>query len=237
MPWQKTIIRWLQCSRHPGRNLKFQTGIQATLQICMGSSRTHGSGKTPTYPDGTCLGSSPTTLLGPTGPGSVDISGNNINPLPKGGILLKEEYMLAFILREIALAQASSDAGKGISAKSFNRIGGRNTARKGYADKVTHQVRAITAISKTPRCGINYYVIREGDQNGFPSVLVYFEIKRGVVGNNEPLQLSFHNPQWCSSPLVRFVGKGRPTRWDHQLGGSRKAASLIADYLSKEGAF
>ena len=136
---------------------------------------------------------------------------------------------LKYALREIALSQVASDAGKGIRT-NLSPIGSRPTQRKRYVTKVMHQENAIKALSRMPRCGVNYYVERKEDQNGYPSILVYFDIAAGVIGNEERLQISFHNPVGRAESLANYVGKGRKCRWDKK--SSRYTASEIARFLS-----
>ena len=142
-----------------------------------------------------------------------------------------------YILREILLAQAASDSGKYHESDLMSYTSGIRGAYKtlslGYGRKPEHQVRAIEAINKIPRCGINWNVIMEADQNGYPSVLVYFEIARGVIGNEKRLQVSFHNPIREKAVFSSFIGKGRKTRWNHEIGGSVKACRQISKYLQE----
>lgn len=144
---------------------------------------------------------------------------------------------LNFILREILLAQAASDSGKFHRSDAMSYSSGIRGAYKtislGYGRKAEHQVKAIEAINKMPRCGINWCVVIEDDQNGFPSILVYFELSKGVIGNDKRLQVSFHNPLGEKKAFSSFIGKGRKTRWNKEIGGSVKACRQISEYLKE----
>ena len=141
---------------------------------------------------------------------------------------------MRYVLREIVLAQAASDAGKNIDTYELNGAGNvRATTRFRYGRKNEHIVNAIVALTKMPRCGINWYAERTPDQNGYPSILVYFDIARNTVENCERLQISFHSPLQQAGELAKFAGKGRKTRWSKDLGGSRRAAEQLAQILGK----
>lgn len=122
-------------------------------------------------------------------------------------------------------AQRASDGGKGIRALPENWA-----TVAGYTAKPILIRKALEIIDSHPRMGINYYVIEEGDQNGYPSILVYFEFKI----DGERHQVSFHNPAnpETFSELGKWVGKGRPTRWNKLVGGSRQACFEVLEYLT-----
>lgn len=125
-------------------------------------------------------------------------------------------------IRIIVNAQRASDGGKGISQLGYNWA-----TKKGYSVKPLLIAQALRIIDSHPHMGINYYVTSEPDQNGYGSVLVYFEIKE----NGERLQISFHNPHSLASELYPWINKGRTTRWNGEYGGSRRACSIIDQSL------
>lgn len=132
---------------------------------------------------------------------------------------MKSDKYIAYC---IAGAQIASDAGKGIQEISFKKfipqyestLDGRYRSKDGFI------IEAIKTINSTPKCGFNYYVTKGKDQNGYSSFIIYFDFKV----NGKRKQVSFH----CfNNKLIQFVGKGRKTRWDHQIRGSRAAANLL----------
>lgn len=140
------------------------------------------------------------------------------------------------ILVLVLAAQGSSEMGKGNWDDTYSLTSGdsRHKARNGYASKIDCEVSAIELINlyNSLKCRkginrelkVNYYVEGAPDQNGWPSYIVYFDFKyRGMR-----YQVSFHNPEELveGSKLIRYVGKGRKTRWNRRIGGS---ADDIAD--------
>lgn len=101
---------------------------------------------------------------------------------------------------------------------------GLNARVMGYGLKQALIIRALRMIDTNPLMGISYWVEYAPDQNGFNSVLVYFEWKE----DNRRFQVSFHNPARKAGELFKWVGKGRQTHWNHKMGGSREAC----DYLN-----
>ena len=138
------------------------------------------------------------------------------------------------ILRHIALAQICSDSGKGIRPEgSLRDLSGSLMAyRNGYDEKVNHIVSAIKLINKIPPCGILYRAEKALDQNGYESILVYFNISKNVVPFiNKRHQVSFHTPYGKAKELFPYINKGGKTRWTHNLGESKWFSSQIANWL------
>lgn len=133
--------------------------------------------------------------------------------------------MATKIIRAIIMAQIASDAGKGEYGDGGRCRGDRLAKYRGYAAKPHYIAAAIKMINTTPRCGINYYCTTAPDQNGYPSVLVYFDIR----WEGHRYQLSFHNPPQHSGLLRQYIGKGRPTRWNKWRGGSRADARTLIE--------
>lgn len=129
----------------------------------------------------------------------------------------------------IVAAQIASDAGKGIYDIDFNHL---NIKSFKMAEKFAYDVKpgfilkAIEIINSNPQCGINYYVSADEDQNGYDSVIVYFDIKI----NDERFQVSFHTPLNKADDLIRLVGTGRKTRW-RRIVGSRESCQKLICYL------
>lgn len=139
-----------------------------------------------------------------------------------------------YIAAQIIGAQAASDMGKWDESlaqilKEYCPKQGQYSY-EGYSAKVPFIFNAINAINSVNRMThghsrFSYYVVAENDQNGYASVLVYFEFK--VYGRDE--QVSFHTPYDLAieAGLTKLVGKGRPTSWNRIRGGSRKAAERL----------
>ena len=79
------------------------------------------------------------------------------------------------IARNIILAQAASDSGKYRSSI----IETRGTVKMGYAVKPIYIKRAIDSINSTRKCKFTYWVVKEGDQNGYPALLDDSEFRMG----------------------------------------------------------
>lgn len=129
------------------------------------------------------------------------------------------------VARAIVMAQMSSDAGKGKVWRDPIPVKSRVVPNFGYAFKEPMIVRALMLIDSQKESVWHYYVEQTPDQNGFLSVLVYFETKDPVTGKR--LQVSFHNPFWKCQYLPNWVGKGRKTRWNKRVGGSREDCDRI----------
>ena len=113
------------------------------------------------------------------------------------------------IARAIVSAQIASDAGKGIFDLALKNSRARSALHHAYGIKPDMIIRAIQLISSQSRGMFNFFVDYTLDQNGFPSVLVYFDFK--IFG--ERYQVSFHTPEDLADDLIPLAGKGRPTRW------------------------
>ena len=76
------------------------------------------------------------------------------------------------------LAQIASDSGKSIIYDgSLGHVSGVRNARKmGYDAKPEHILAALQLIERIPFFGVSYYVELTPDQNGYDSVLVYFNV-------------------------------------------------------------
>lgn len=125
------------------------------------------------------------------------------------------------VIRCICDAQLASDINKRGEVTTHRC---REAQHMGYGNKPMYIQRALQLIDSCPRMGINYYVVAEGDQNGYPSVLVYFDIRE----NGKRYQISFHNPMGKAEMLIPYIGKGRKTRWNKEIGGSRNACNELS---------
>lgn len=100
--------------------------------------------------------------------------------------------------------------------------------RFGYSEKTTYILKALHLINSNRRCGWNYWVKRTADQNGYSSVITYFEYKNDDGGDK--LQISFHTP-FSKSPFeldkMANKKKGRVCHWDQK--GSRKNCQILID--------
>lgn len=124
-----------------------------------------------------------------------------------------------YIAKQIVFAQSASNVGKDL----FRDYDSRGTLYCGYDIKPQYIKRAIDAINSTSKTRFTYYVVSEPDQNGYASILVYFEWK-GPLGLN---QVSFHNPPRTAPVLGKYLGKGTPTGWNGIRGGSLRAVEYL----------
>lgn len=127
------------------------------------------------------------------------------------------------IAMEVCRAQAASDKGKDIADLTFKGTWDNS----GYTAKNQHIINAIQLIKSAGKHNWYYFVNAENDQNGCPSVIVYFE-----YGG---YQISFHSPWRKAKDFIPLIGTGRKTEWNGVIGGSREACrQLIKEYhLSK----
>lgn len=127
------------------------------------------------------------------------------------------------IAKLIVLAQISSDAGKGYHTLETHAS---DKMVLGYSTKERFIAQAINLINSTPKCGWKYWCLQAPDQNGYKSILVYFE-HRSIKG-----QCSFHTPFNRSETLsliCKNKAKGVPMEWDHQIGGSQSFCRKLID--------
>ena len=134
------------------------------------------------------------------------------------------------IARYIINAQVASDAGKGEYLGYGNDHRFRSGKHFGYGVKTANILNAIHLIRTCNQNMFRYYVTgNTPDQNGYDSVIVYFDCK--VDGQR--LQVSFHTPwnQVEGTLLERLIGSGRKTRWNKQIGGSQEACFILAEHF------
>jgi hypothetical protein len=134
------------------------------------------------------------------------------------------------IAKAIVQAQIASDAGKNIQSSYGFRAHGhmyRSPEYFGYDMKADMILRAIKLIDST-KTYFRYYVVKAKDQNGYPSIIAYFQYKhpKKSIGT---MQISFHTPINKAGELKDYIGKGTPMRWDKQIGGSQKAYDILAE--------
>ena len=123
------------------------------------------------------------------------------------------------VAKAILMAQIASDAGKGLNI--LNHINGdfdEHIKELGYRAKDGFIKKAINII-RSGGTDFNYYVDSGLDQNGNASKIIYFDFK--VNGRRQ--QISFHS----FSGWKGYIGSGRKTHWNHDLGGSRMACQLL----------
>lgn len=130
------------------------------------------------------------------------------------------DYWRTKVFQAIVDAQRASDAGKDIYYLPENWA-----SLNGYSPKASRISYALHIIDTHPPMGIIYYSKFEKDQNGYNSIVVYFEWKDD---NGRRQQVSFHNPLIPQTEVLeKWVDKGRPTRWNKRIGGSRGACSSL----------
>ena len=129
-----------------------------------------------------------------------------------------------FVIKAICKAQIASDAGKGIYTLSCKND--KNAVNTAYLSKENYILQALGVLTKSEVTNINYWCEKAGDQNGYPSIIVYFDIKI----NNERKQVSFHTPlNRASENLLKYVSTGRKTRWDKKIGGSQDTCRQLIE--------
>lgn len=129
-----------------------------------------------------------------------------------------------FVITAICKAQIASDAGKGVYALSCKKD--KNAVNTAYKSKENYILQALGVLTKSKITNINYWCEKTGDQNGFPSIITYFNIKIGY----ERKQVSFHTPlNQASEKLLKYVSTGRKTRWDKKIEGSRDVCRQLIE--------
>ena len=129
-----------------------------------------------------------------------------------------------FAIKAICKAQIASDAGKGIHALTCKND--KNAVNTAYLSKENYILQALGVLTKSKVTNINYWCEKTGDQNGYPSIIVYFDIKI----NNKRKQVSFHTPlNRASETLLKYVSTGRKTRWDKKIGDSRDVCRQLIE--------
>lgn len=88
--------------------------------------------------------------------------------------MTKSDKMIA---RAIICAQASSDAGKLITSDLSDLKFTETAWNERYRVKVKFIIKALTMITHSRHSMFNYWCVEDEDQNGYESILVYFEFK------------------------------------------------------------
>lgn len=129
------------------------------------------------------------------------------------------------IANELCQAQCASDAGKLVYRLNGAGMNYRHSRRYKYTVKSVHLINALRLCDSAESHMFRYWVAENFDQNGYPSVLVYFTFK--FEGKRH--QISFHTPlvEAHFSGLYDWVGKGMRQRWD------RRASFETAKILEK----
>lgn len=126
----------------------------------------------------------------------------------------------------IISAQIASDAGKQIFELNIGHLT-RCPKHFGYQIKSWYLVQAINLIRKN-QTDFHYWISEiEGDQNGFPSLITYFDWK--IDGKR--YQASFHTPLNQVPPeMMGMAGSGRKTRWAKETSSRDTCLSLVNEY-------
>lgn len=133
------------------------------------------------------------------------------------------------IARLVVLAQDASDAGKKLNIVRMNK-NKRFTQYAEYYAKNKYIKLALKRISTCKPCGWNFYVHEEDDQNGYPSVLTYFQYKDKE--NGKRYDICFHTPAYQARQwFPEFIGRGRKTHWNGIIGGARRDCQALADHF------
>ena len=131
----------------------------------------------------------------------------------------------ALVARAIVNAQAASDSGKGMDRLRYRKD--TSVKNAGYRAKVACICSALKMLDGYKSTCFHYYVMEAGDQNGYLSILVYFDIS---LPNGERCQVSFHNPYGSSQKLIPYIGKGRVTRWRKSTPSVESCEKLITAF-------
>ena len=134
------------------------------------------------------------------------------------------------IARLVCLAQDASDSGKYENILNFRNTDNSVARERGYRVKTAYIEKAVKLINSNPLCGWNYHVSGQTpDQNKNASIIVYFEYK----DDENRYQVSFHTP-WSlvSDSMETLMTKGRNTRWNHKIGGSRKDCQRLIEVFN-----
>lgn len=127
------------------------------------------------------------------------------------------------IAKAIIAAQVSSDGGKDIATLECSTGLKRGPYYMGYRLKDKFILRALKMITNTKN-GFSFYVEEKPDQNGYSSVITYFEYNYGGIKR----QVSFHTPERKAGILLQYSGKGRKTHWNG-AHDSRSNCELLAE--------
>lgn len=132
------------------------------------------------------------------------------------------------ISRNIILAQIASDTGKNLETVNLEIKGSHGARDLGYGIKINYILTVIKLIRKN-KTQFSYWVEESPDQNGYGSVVVYFEFPLW----GEMLQVSFHTPEsLVPREMWRLVNTGRPTVWNGIIGGSRACCETLKEVFN-----
>lgn len=132
-----------------------------------------------------------------------------------------------YVAKAIIKAQISSDG-----AKEIYWSGDTEAEQAGYYLKFIELERILKIMRNSKRSIFNYYVKREGDQNGYPSIIVYIS----YTWERKHHQISFHTPLNKvnkNSILYKSINTGTPQEWDKKC--SRNTAKHLLDLVAREG--
>lgn len=128
------------------------------------------------------------------------------------------------IARNVVLAQVASDSGKKLEA-SVEIKGSRGARDLGYGIKINYILTALKLIRRN-KTQFSYCAEESPDQNGYGSVIVYFEFPLW----GEILQVSFHTPEsLVPREMWQLVNTGRYTEWNGVIGGSRACCEKLKE--------
>ena len=131
------------------------------------------------------------------------------------------------ISKNIVLAQVASDAGKKIE-DTVEIKGSRGARDLGYGIKINYILTALKLIRRN-KTQFSYWAEESPDQNGYGSVIVYFEFPLW----GEMLQVSFHTPEsLVPREMWKLVNTGRYTEWNGVIGGSRACCEKLKEVFN-----
>ena len=121
-----------------------------------------------------------------------------------------------------------SDYRNATTSTTSTKTAEKNYAQsKGYDAKEEFILKSINLIRKN-KSQFNYWVEAAADQNGYPSLISYFDFKL----DGKRYQVSFHTPKNLGMKLQKYVSTGRKTRWDRNPGGSVTACKKLIEYYN-----
>ena len=132
----------------------------------------------------------------------------------------------AMIALKICQAQMASDAGKRRKNLSLTKPLERNPLINGYECKEDYILYALRLI-RANKTRFNYWVTEAPDQNGYESIIVYFDF----MFQNVRYQVSFHTPEnRATKELRNLVNTGRKTRWNKNIDSVDSCKALQMYY-------
>lgn len=133
---------------------------------------------------------------------------------------------MRLVAKYLVSAKICSNAGKGIRDRFIRYKNEKACIRWAYRGK-QHQIEmAIRLIDSMPfQTMFKYYLKKDMDQNGKPSVVILFHIQIDDIKT----QMAFHIPISRASAYIKAkIGKGTPIEWER---GKDDSPILLSNYF------